>query len=48
MRIPQETVDRVLGVVREVGYHPNALARSLTYKRTDTVAIVMQFPQGAY
>src|SRR5690348_5719217 len=44
MRIPQGTTERVLAVVREIGYHPNALARSLAHKRTDTVAIVMQFP----
>jgi LacI family transcriptional regulator len=44
MRIPPETRERVLAVVREMGYHPNALARSLAHKRTSTIAVVMQFP----
>lgn len=44
MRIPVETRERVLAVVRELNYHPNAVARSLAYKRSDTVAVVMQFP----
>ncbi len=44
MRIPPDTKRRVLEAVRELGYHPNALARGLAHKRTDTVAIVMQYP----
>lgn len=44
MRIPAGTTERVLAVVRELGYHPNAVARSLAYRRTNTIAIVMQFP----
>ena len=44
MRIPTETRDRILTAVRELGYHPNGLARSLAHKRTHTVAVVMQFP----
>ncbi|HZT42556.1 MAG TPA: LacI family DNA-binding transcriptional regulator [Chthonomonadaceae bacterium] len=45
MRIPEETKQRVLAVVNEMGYHPNALARSLAQKRTHTVAVVLQFPR---
>lgn len=44
MRIPEETRQRVLAVVRDMGYHPNALARSLAHKQTHTVAVVMQYP----
>jgi LacI family transcriptional regulator len=44
MRIPQDTKRRILEAVRELGYHPNALARGLAHKRTDTIAIVMQYP----
>lgn len=44
MRIPAETKRRILEAVRELGYHPNALARGLAHKRTDTIAIVMQYP----
>jgi LacI family transcriptional regulator len=44
MRIPEETRQRVLAVVRDLGYHPNALARGLAQKQTHTVAVVMQYP----
>jgi LacI family transcriptional regulator len=44
MRIPEETRQRVLVAVLDLGYHPNALARGLAHKRTDTVAVVLQFP----
>jgi DNA-binding LacI/PurR family transcriptional regulator len=43
-RIPEETRERVLAVVRELNYHPNGVARSLAYRRSDTIAVVMQFP----
>src|SRR5579862_4721192 len=43
-RIPDETRDRILEVMRVLGYHPNALARSLAHRRTDTIAVVMQYP----
>ncbi|HZO91269.1 MAG TPA: LacI family DNA-binding transcriptional regulator [Chthonomonadaceae bacterium] len=44
MRIPEETKRRILEAVSALGYHPNALARSLAHRRTDTVAVVMQYP----
>lgn len=44
MRIPEETRRRILEVVQELNYHPNALARGLSQRRTDTVALVMQYP----
>src|SRR4051812_2134704 len=43
VRIAPDTRDRILAVARELNYHPNALARGLAQKRTDTVALVMQF-----
>lgn len=43
MRIPDETRERILSAVRELGYYPNALARSLSNKGTHTIAIVMQY-----
>lgn len=44
MRIPEETKRRILEAVRELGYHPNAVARSLAHKQTHAIAIVMQYP----
>jgi LacI family transcriptional regulator len=44
MRIPEGTRDRILTAVRDLGYRPNGLARSLARKRTRTIAIVMQYP----
>ncbi len=44
MRISPATSERILNAARELGYHPNALARGLTYKRTQTIAVVMQYP----
>lgn len=44
MRIPEETRSRILRAVDDLGYHPNAVARNLAHKRTDTIAVVMQFP----
>ena len=45
VRISDATRERVLATAREMGYHPNALARALTRKRTDTITLVMQSPQ---
>ncbi len=42
--ISEATRERVLAVVQELGYYPNAVARALARKRTDTIAIVLQFP----
>lgn len=44
MRITDETRTRILDAVRELGYHPNALARGLTRKEAGAIAIVMQYP----
>ena len=42
--ISEATRQRVLAVVQELGYYPNAVARALARQRTDTVAVVLQFP----
>lgn len=42
--ISEATRQRVLAVVQELGYYPNAVARALARKRSDTIAIVLQFP----
>lgn len=42
--ISEATRQRVLAVVQELGYYPNAVARALARQRTDTIAIVLQFP----
>ncbi|MFQ3611556.1 MAG: LacI family DNA-binding transcriptional regulator [Fimbriimonadales bacterium] len=42
--ISEATRERVLAVVQELGYYPNAVARALARQRTDTIAIVLQFP----
>jgi LacI family transcriptional regulator len=42
--ISEATRQRVLAVVQELGYYPNAVARALVQKRTDTIAVVLQFP----
>ena len=44
MRIPDETRERILCAVRELGYYPNAVARSLKSKGTHAIAVVMQYP----
>ncbi|MDX1934900.1 MAG: LacI family DNA-binding transcriptional regulator [Capsulimonadales bacterium] len=44
VRISDSTRTRVLAAAREMGYHPNALARALVRRCTDTVTLVMQFP----
>lgn len=43
VKISEETRARIWNAVKELGYHPNALARSLAGKRTHTVALVMQY-----
>ncbi len=39
--ISQETRERVERVIEELGYVPNALARSLRFKQTKTIALVL-------
>ncbi len=43
VKISDDTRARIWRAVKELGYHPNALARALAGKRTHTVALVMQF-----
>jgi DNA-binding LacI/PurR family transcriptional regulator len=38
--VKAETTDKVLAVMRELGYQPNAIARSLTNRKTGIVALV--------
>lgn len=42
--ISETTRQRVMAVVEELGYYPNAVARALARQRTDTIAVVLQFP----
>ena len=44
VRISDATRERVMTAAREMGYRPNAVARALARRRTDTFALVMQFP----
>ncbi|MES2460975.1 MAG: LacI family DNA-binding transcriptional regulator [Armatimonadota bacterium] len=44
VRVSDQTRQRIVVAAREMGYHPNALARGLTRRRTDTIALVMQSP----
>lgn len=43
--IPEETCRRVQESARELGYHPNALARGLTRRRTDSIGMVLQWAE---
>ncbi len=45
-RISAQTAERVLAVAAELGYRPNAIARTLVTKRSDILAIVFQ--RGEY
>src|SRR3981081_1106311 len=38
--IPQVTRDRIWAVVRELGWRPNALARSLSQRRSRTIGLI--------
>ena len=42
-RISPQTSERVMAAARELDYRPNALARMLLQKRTDTIAVVFQY-----
>jgi len=44
VRVSESTRERVLAMARTLGYRPNALARGLARRRTDTFTLVMQFP----
>lgn len=39
-KVRPETVEQVMSAARELGYMPNAIARSLTSKQTDMIAVV--------
>ena len=43
IRVAEETRQRVRLAAQELQYHPNALARALTQKRTHTIGIVPQW-----
>lgn len=45
IKISEATRQRVLQAAREMGYHPNALARGLARRRTDTLTLVMHSPR---
>lgn len=44
VRVSENTRTRVLAAARAMGYRPNALARGLARRRTDTITLVMQSP----
>ncbi|GAA3315358.1 hypothetical protein GCM10020331_010140 [Ectobacillus funiculus] len=39
--IPKKTKRKVLEVIQELGYHPSAIARGLTNKRTHTIGVLV-------
>jgi LacI family transcriptional regulator len=43
VRISDETRRRIWEAIRELGYRPNALARALSRRRTNTIGVVMQY-----
>lgn len=47
-KISEETQTRVLEAARKLGFHPNAIARSLSVKRTYTIAIVIPHIYSGY
>ncbi|MFS8524266.1 MAG: LacI family DNA-binding transcriptional regulator, partial [Limnochordales bacterium] len=40
-RISRATKERVRAVMRELNYHPNAVARSLVRRRTQTIGVAL-------
>lgn len=45
-RISEETKTKVREVMKELGYHPNAIARSLVNRSTNTIGVIM--PKSAH
>src|SRR5579864_6773753 len=43
LNISPETQERIRRAAQELGYRPSAVARALVTKRTDTLALVMQY-----
>lgn len=43
VRIAEQTVERVLNAAKKLHYRPNALARMLLSRRTDSIGVVFQF-----
>src|SRR5579872_7376801 len=43
VKIAEPTRQRIREAARDLNYHPNALARGLAHRRTDTIALVMQY-----
>ena len=44
IKITEVTKQRILSASRELDYRPNAMARALSKKRTDTISLVLQYP----
>ncbi|MGV3617178.1 MAG: LacI family DNA-binding transcriptional regulator [Fimbriimonas sp.] len=42
-RISAQTAERIMAAARDLDYRPNALARMLLRKRTETIAVVFQY-----
>ena len=40
-KVKEDTKDRVLKVIKELGYRPNAIARGLASRRTTTVGVLV-------
>jgi DNA-binding LacI/PurR family transcriptional regulator len=47
-KVTPETREKVLAAVLELGYKPNAIARSLTSQKTDIIGIVTQLSKGFF
>ena len=47
-KVNPETREKVLAAVLELGYKPNAIARSLTSQKTDIIGIVTQLSKGFF
>jgi len=46
--VTEETRERVMKVARQMGYRPNATAKSLSQGRTDAIGIVLPAPHGEF
>ena len=46
--VTEKTRERVRRIAREMGYQPNATAKSLSHGRTDAIGIVLPAPHGEF
>jgi LacI family transcriptional regulator len=46
--VSPETVERVRRIAQEMGYEPNATAKSLSHGRTDAIGVVLPAPHGEF